>query len=43
MLVCPWHGFEFGLESGRELVPGQPMELRFFPAEARDGMVYVTV
>lgn len=39
VLVCPWHGLEFDLESGRKLFQGQPMKLRVFPVEARDGMV----
>ncbi|MCL2430129.1 MAG: Rieske (2Fe-2S) protein [Alphaproteobacteria bacterium] len=43
VLICPWHGFEFDLENGRELFREQPTKLRFFPVEVRDGTVYVTV
>ncbi len=43
ILVCPWHGFEYELDSGRELYREKPTRLRFFPVEVRDGTVYVTV
>jgi len=39
-IVCPWHGFEFDLVTGRH--PGDPkMRLRAVEASVRDGKVYV--
>lgn len=39
-LVCPWHGYEFELETGRH--PGHATtRLRRFRTEIRDGDVYV--
>ena len=31
VLVCPWHGFEFSLDSGRELCWNKRSRLRFYP------------
>ena len=40
-IVCPWHGFEFKIESGEHA--GDPKwKLRKFPVVERDGGVYVT-
>jgi nitrite reductase (NADH) small subunit len=41
-LVCPWHGFEFNLETGCH--PGDP-RVRLTPVEVavRDGQIYVGV
>jgi nitrite reductase/ring-hydroxylating ferredoxin subunit len=39
-IVCPWHGFEFDLVTGRH--PGDPkMRLRAVEASVRDGRIYV--
>ena len=43
VLVCPWHGYEYDLQDGRELYQEVPTRLRFFPVAVRDGTVYVTV
>ncbi|HQT67572.1 MAG: hypothetical protein B7Z78_04200 [Rhodospirillales bacterium 20-60-12] len=43
VLVCPWHGFEYDLQDGREMFREKPTRLRFFPVAVRDGTVYVTV
>lgn len=43
ILVCPWHGFEYDLNDGRELFHEPPTRLRFFPVTIRDGTVFVTV
>ena len=43
VLVCPWHGFEYDLQDGREMFQEIPTRLRFFPISVRDGTVYVTV
>lgn len=41
-IVCPWHGFEYSVRTGRH--PGQPrFKLRDFPVEEAGGSVYVTV
>lgn len=43
VLVCPWHGFEYDLQDGREMYRDMPTRLRFFAVAVRDGTVYVTV
>jgi nitrite reductase (NADH) small subunit len=43
VLVCPWHGFEYDLQDGREMFQEIPTRLRFFPVAVRDGTVFVTV
>lgn len=39
-VVCPWHGFEYSIESGRHAGTGSP-RLRSFPVTERGGVVYV--
>jgi nitrite reductase/ring-hydroxylating ferredoxin subunit len=39
-LVCPWHGFEFDVKSGR-CVADPRFRLRSYPVSVRDGDVYV--
>ena len=40
-VVCPWHGFEFDIETGRH--PGDPhTRLRGIPVSVRDGEIYLT-
>lgn len=43
VLVCPWHGFEWDINDGRELYRDIPTRLRFYPVAVREGTVYVTV
>lgn len=43
ILVCPWHGFEFDLVTGRELYQPDPTKLLMYPVAERDGRVLVTV
>lgn len=44
ILTCPWHGFEFDLLTGDELIrAGRPTRLLMIPAVVRDGSVVVTV
>ena len=43
VLVCPWHGFEYDLETGVELYQNTPTRLRLYPVAVRDGQVFVTV
>ena len=43
ILICPWHGFEYDLDTGEELFrPGAP-RLRLYPAEVIDGEVWITL
>ncbi|QDP95357.1 Rieske (2Fe-2S) protein [Microlunatus elymi] len=39
ILQCPWHGWEFDLETGRHLAPGSWARLRGYPTEVVDGIV----
>lgn len=43
VLLCPWHGFEFDLETGGDpCVPGRPdLKLKTYPVEIEDGEVAV--
>lgn len=43
VLRCPWHGWEFDLETGATLCPGLDRKLSFYPVEILDGDVYVDV
>lgn len=43
VLKCPWHGYEFDIETGESLFGIMRGKLRKFPTEVRDGQVYVTV
>ena len=41
-IVCPWHGWEFNLDTG--LHPGDPyMKLKRVPVEVRDGEIFIEV
>ncbi len=43
VLACPWHGWEYDLDTGMEMFRPVPTRLRFYPVAERDGQVYVTV
>ena len=43
VLVCPWHGFEFDLGTGRETFWKRPASLRMYPVEESEGEVFVTI
>ena len=43
VLACPWHGWEYDLDTGMEMFRPVPTRLRFYPVTVRDGQVYVTV
>ena len=43
VLVCPWHGFEFDLRTGREVCWRQPASLRMYPIEDAQGEVIVVL
>jgi nitrite reductase/ring-hydroxylating ferredoxin subunit len=39
-VVCPWHGYEFNLDTGRH--PGDPrMRLRSIPVRVSDDGIYI--
>lgn len=41
-IICPWHGFEFNVRTGRH--PGDPdTRLRGFDVVVRDGGIYVCI
>jgi len=41
-IICPWHGFEFNIRTGRH--PGDPeTRLRGYEVALRDGSIYVRV
>ena len=41
-IVCPWHGYEFSIETGRH--PGcAEVHLRSFPVHEENGVVYVSL
>ncbi len=41
IVVCPWHGWEFDLKTGRSLADPQKMRVRSYPAHVEDGRVVV--
>jgi 3-phenylpropionate/trans-cinnamate dioxygenase ferredoxin subunit len=43
VLVCPWHGFEFDLKTGKEVFWNRPASLRMYSIEELDGEVFVLV
>lgn len=43
VLKCPWHGYEFDIETGASLFGIMRGRLRKFPTEVRDGEVYVRI
>ena len=44
ILTCPWHGFEFDLVTGDELIrAARPTKLLMYPAAVENGNVVVTL
>lgn len=44
ILACPWHGFEFDLLTGDELIQsGKPTRLLMYPVAVENGYVVVTL
>jgi len=39
-VVCPWHGYEYSIATGRHAGPGSP-RLRSFPVREAEGVIYV--
>lgn len=42
ILACPWHGWEYDLQTGKMLAD-ERVRLRMYPVEVRDGTVYITL
>lgn len=43
VLLCPWHGFEYDLDTGAEMFRPAAPALRMYPVEVVDGEVWVTL
>ena len=43
VLVCPWHGYEFDLNSGTQLYQNDAVKLLMYPAQLRGDSVVVTL
>jgi nitrite reductase (NADH) small subunit len=43
VLVCPWHGFEYDLKTGREVCWRRATSLRLYPIEDHDGDVVLAL
>jgi 3-phenylpropionate/trans-cinnamate dioxygenase ferredoxin subunit len=43
VLVCPWHGWQFDLNSGRELFQPAPARLKLFETRVTAGSVEVVL
>jgi len=41
VVVCPWHQWEFSLETGRPVFTNAKGRLRLYPVEVRDGLVHI--
>jgi len=41
-IVCPWHGWEYKLESG-ECATDRRIRLQRFPVKERDGAIYIAL
>ncbi len=43
VLTCPWHGYEYDLDTGLELYQERPTRLRKYEVAVENGAVFVTV
>jgi len=43
VLVCPWHGYEYDLNTGVELYQKDPNKLLMYPAKVQEGNVIITL
>jgi nitrite reductase/ring-hydroxylating ferredoxin subunit len=43
VLRCPWHGYEFAVESGRCLADPDHLRVRTYPVSVEEGQVVVEV
>ena len=39
ILVCPWHGYEFDITTGRTLYDPSDLRVKVYPVSVEDGMV----
>ncbi|MFC7658695.1 Rieske (2Fe-2S) protein [Pseudonocardia benzenivorans] len=42
-IVCPWHGYEFTLATGRSIVEPEKLRVRTYEVAVEDGDVVVYV
>jgi nitrite reductase (NADH) small subunit len=43
VLKCPWHGWEFDLETGECLFGVSGRRVKTYPVEVRDGQIFVSM
>jgi nitrite reductase (NADH) small subunit len=43
VLMCPWHGFQFDLNTGREVFWKKPASLRLYPVEEIQSEVFLVI
>jgi nitrite reductase (NADH) small subunit len=43
VLVCPWHGYEFDLNTGLELYQERPTRLRKYEASVKGDLLFVVI
>jgi nitrite reductase/ring-hydroxylating ferredoxin subunit len=43
VVVCPWHQWEFSLETGRPVFTNAKGRLRLYPVEVHEGRVHIDV
>ena len=41
VIRCPWHGWEFDLDTGRSLLEPDRVGLKLYPVTVRDGTVFL--
>ncbi len=41
VIRCPWHGWEFDLETGRSLLEPDRVGIKLYPVTVRDGNVFL--
>jgi len=43
VLICPWHGWEYDLQTGQELFQPRPTRLLMYPVTIENGQVCITI
>jgi len=41
LLACPWHGWEFDLESGRSIFEPERIRVKTYPVTVDDGAIVI--
>lgn len=41
VLKCPWHGWEFNIETGEALFGISNRKVKTYPVEVKDGMIFI--